>query len=512
MIDTLNEKFEEELKEMEARYKQLWDEYVKTKDITIYERFRTEKKEKIEKEIARLKPIIAEMWKKYNASGDQSIKAEIKKIEAKKEEVKKLAIAIYDSRKEAKLNEVISELRKRYNVIISELQKEYDASGDQSIKAEIDRIKAEEAELEKLITAIYDALDKNAELNEIISELQKNYDALKGKLQKKYNDSCDRELKEKIDYSEARIKEYSKMKLYGLIGEGPVDDIDKSAAIPLGPSETNAKFDPESISNDASPEIDPDLSEEEKKIEFLCCGIKYDGRAKYATRNLHTEMRIHYIPISENANRTGTKIKRSKKIVPHEVQLGLGHSNPDRDVPYYENLLYSTYLKNGSVGYHFLCSDNEIVCFIPWDEKTAHASSVLFNNMSIGIERITTKEVEMDAVYNQAKLIATLMYLENIPINRIMTHFDCTVARRLPIKDEEGNVKVDKDGNPLYLIKSCPDRLLNGEYGGLRFFKQVIINCLRTHDLFLDDLRNIKGQYEWLDTIYSPKPRLGPGR
>ena len=124
---------------------------------------------------------------------------------------------------------------------------------------------------------------------------------------------------------------------------------------------------------------------------------------------------------------------------------------------------------------------------------------MIYNSRSIGVERIVTKDAGVDALYNQAKLIASLMYMENIPLHRVITHFDACYARRLPLKDKLGNLMYDENGEVVYNIKSCPDRLIHGQYGGLLAFRQVIVNCLRKGDLYLNQLEILKSKIKESD-------------
>ena len=374
-----------------------------------------------------------------------------------------------------------------------ELWDEYVKTKDEDKKLAIYELEKEKRE----------ALEEETEL--VKKEIKDSWAAHNGSTEEEYK----KELKKKINELENQKRVLEQMKLHGVYGDGPVTDINYSAAIPLGPVDPNAKFDPDSIFNDASSVVDSTLSDEEKRIEFLCGGEKYDERATYDVKRNRTSFRIHYIPVridkgcrpglkNSGSGWKNAKVAHTIRPVAHEVQLGLGYSDPDRNVARYINLFDTNEKGDKEVGYHFLCSDNEIVCFIPWDEIAFHASSRTYNYNSIGIERITTEEVGVDAIYNQAKLVATIMYMQNIPINRIMTHFSATYG--LPSIDGEGNFRRNENGDITYATpKSCPDRLINGEYGGLRFFRQVIINCLRTGDLFVKELEDVKFAFEELD-------------
>ncbi len=342
----------------------------------------------------------------------------------------------------------------------------------------LDKDKILELEINSLMNKIKSIKDSNTEENDVIAELEKRITEL--------------------ERLKARVVE--KKKLRGVYGDGKIKSINDSAAIPLGPSVPNAPFNADSIYYDVSPVIDPNLSEEEKKIEFLCCGEKLDDRIAYEISNNPITFKIHFLPKRDGGCRPGKKlVSDNVKIVAHETRTELGYAIPDRNREYYENLMDKNETENREVGYHFLCDADQIICFIPWDEVAFHASSRYYNYRSIGIERVVTEDAGTAAVYTQAKLIATLMYMNNIPINRVITHFDATNTRRFPLKDKNGNVIRDKNGEVMFISKSCPDRLLNGQYGGMHSFRQVIINCLRTGDLFINELENIRNAYAEMD-------------
>ena len=333
------------------------------------------------------------------------------------------------------------------------------------LAAKLDEIRARELELyteydetkdEEKIKAIYQLeKDKRELLETEIGIIQKKV----GELWNEYNSSADdkfrEELKKKINGLDAQKRVVEKMKLHGVYGDGPITNINDSAAIPLGPADPNAKFDPESIFNDASPVINPDMSDEERYIDSLCLQEPYDEKTAYAVSDTTTTFRIHYIPVridkgcrpglkNSGSGWTNAKVSHTFRPIVHEASMGLGYSTPDRNVERYINLFDTNEKGDKEVGYHFLCSNNEIICFIPMDEIAYHASSRTYNYNSVGIERIATEEVGVDAIYNQAKLVATIMYMQGIPINRIMTHFSAT--DRLPSIDKDGNFRRDENG------------------------------------------------------------------
>ena len=160
-----------------------------------------------------------------------------------------------------------------------------------------------------------------------------------------------------------------------------------------------------------------------------------------------------------------------KYIVIHETELGLRKYPAEYDMNYYKELITKEGQEGKTIGYHYLCGDKEIWQFIPDDERAHHVGSSI-NNCSIGLERLINEGTSFpDALHNQAKLAATLMYKWNIPIENVISH---------------------KTGRLLggALPKECPNRLIAGQYGGFKLFYQEVKKCLEVQDFF----------YEILDT------------
>ncbi len=159
--------------------------------------------------------------------------------------------------------------------------------------------------------------------------------------------------------------------------------------------------------------------------------------------------------------RTGIK-QIPKFIVIHETSIGTEKAPFNKDIEHYKNILLSS---DSQVGYHYICSDKEVLQFIPDDEVAYHVGSKI-NFRSIGIERIVNESVNFpDALHNQANLCATLMYKWRIPLRRVVSHKNARIMALAPSKE-------------------CPARMLDFQYGGEDLFKREIINCLRMGDLF----------------------------
>ena len=239
-------------------------------------------------------------------------------------------------------------------------------------------------------------------------------------------------------------------------------------------------------------------SREERKIDWLCDGIPLSERQyKISLGCTKTKFVLRMLPIGRV--RTGEKIKvENRYIVIHETNMGTEPS------PIYKNSSFYSYKiskineipdnydelpdnEKIKVGYHFLCDDDTITCFIPWDEIAYHAGSAKMNFTSIGIERLVRVGTNFpDAIYNQAKLVATLMYMCDIPLRRVMTHLNATYIGAMKPKPGD-EIGYDENGQEIRL-KNCPSRMLAHQYGGLGAFMQEVVNCLRTKDLFLEQL------------------------
>ena len=152
-----------------------------------------------------------------------------------------------------------------------------------------------------------------------------------------------------------------------------------------------------------------------------------------------------YLPIN-GLNRTGEKIVPNY-ITIHEVSLGTGKTPKKYDYDYYHQLLLTPPEGREVVGYNYLVGDDKILCFIPDDELCHHGGTW---KAGIGIERLVNECVDFEkAINNQAKLTATLMYKYNIPLDHVVTH-------------------------KFWSGKECPNRLLDGQYGGWDgFLKRV---------------------------------------
>lgn len=206
------------------------------------------------------------------------------------------------------------------------------------------------------------------------------------------------------------------------------------------------------------------MGSESEYIEFLTDErVCTDSLYETTDRSKNAKVISKVIPFAEN--RTG-ELQNVKYIVIHETSLGTGRATPDRDyLHYYEALVNS----DSQVGYHYLCDDDNVYEFIPEFERTCHTGTPL-NMMSVGVERLVNENISFpDALYNQAKLVATLMYKWGVPIRNVVTHLNT----RIMFNRER---------------KQCPARMLDHQYGGEDKFYNEIIYCIRNKDFFYEIL------------------------
>lgn len=202
------------------------------------------------------------------------------------------------------------------------------------------------------------------------------------------------------------------------------------------------------------------LSEQEY-IEFLTDGrVVNRGSYEVTIDGLNTEVISCYLPIGNS--REG-KFQTPHYIVIHETSIGVEKAPEYKNIKYYTNKLMND--KDNVVAFHYLCSDNRIVQFIP-DFEVAYHSGTKLNYRSIGIERLVNEKINFpDALHNQAKLVATLMYKWRIPLHRVISHKNARIAVET-------------------MPKECPARMLDFQYGGEDAFLKEIVYCVRNKDFF----------------------------
>lgn len=164
----------------------------------------------------------------------------------------------------------------------------------------------------------------------------------------------------------------------------------------------------------------------------------------------------------------------------HEASLRLGTTPADRTIEYYENQLLNP-VKDGheKLGYHFMVSDEEVVQFIYTKFRTAHAGC-FDGNSSIAIQRVVNCNVDFaKAIYNQAKLAATLMVKFGMPLNHIVprSYWETTRSdsptRLNALPPTEANIKEHPD-------KVCH---IPGNMTWLEFLDNVQF-CYNVDDIF----------------------------
>lgn len=207
------------------------------------------------------------------------------------------------------------------------------------------------------------------------------------------------------------------------------------------------------------------MLKENEYIEFLTAGYGLSNDCYQVTSEcLRTSVVPCYLPFGNS--REG-KMQNPRYIVIHETSIGTEKAPEYKNMEYYKNRLFND--PENVVAFHYLCSDREILQFVPDFEVAYHSGSKL-NYRSIGIERLVNEVINFpDALHNQAKLTATLMYKWGIPIQRVITH---------------KNARIAVETQP----KECPARMLDFQYGGEDAFKKEVINCIRKKDFFYEVL------------------------
>jgi len=204
---------------------------------------------------------------------------------------------------------------------------------------------------------------------------------------------------------------------------------------------------------------------ETEYIEYLTDGHVGEASSYLVSEEcLKTEVVPYYLPFGNKRER---KFQEPRYIVIHETSIGTEKAPKYKNMEYYVNRLMFEH--DSVVAYHYLCSDQEIMQFIP-DFEVAYHSGTKLNYRSIGIERLVNEEINFfDALYNQAKLTATLMYKWGIPLRQVITHKNARIAVGA-------------------LPKECPARMLDFQYGGVDAFLNEVVICIRNKDFFREVL------------------------
>lgn len=204
---------------------------------------------------------------------------------------------------------------------------------------------------------------------------------------------------------------------------------------------------------------------EKEYIEFLTDGkIENNGSYNVSDNVLNTKVVTQFLPVGVNREQ---KLQEPKYIVIHETSIGTEKAPFYKNMMYYANKLQND--KSNPVGYHYLCSDDEIMQFIP-DFEVAYHSGTKLNYRSIGIERLVNEAINFDdALHNQAKLTATLMYKWGIPLHRVISHKNARIAVEA-------------------IPKECPARMLDFQYGGEDAFLKDVVHCIRNKEFFQEVL------------------------
>ncbi len=133
------------------------------------------------------------------------------------------------------------------------------------------------------------------------------------------------------------------------------------------------------------------------------------------TRAVGIPYTIDSIPISNK--RPGTK-RQIRYIVIHNTANPDSTARNERD--------YLTNPNNASnTSFHIVVDENEIIEAIPVTELAFHAGTREGNEKGIGIEICETGN-QQKTEENATRLIAYLMKTYNIPLERVITHKDCS--------------------------------------------------------------------------------------
>lgn len=207
------------------------------------------------------------------------------------------------------------------------------------------------------------------------------------------------------------------------------------------------------------------MLKENEYVEFLTAGYDLSNNGyDISSECLRTKVVPCYLPFGNS--REG-KMQNPRYIVIHETSIGTEKAPEYKNMEYYKNRLFND--PENVVAFHYLCSDREILQFVPDFEVVYHSGTKL-NYRSIGIERLVNEKINFpDALHNQAKLTATLMYKWGIPLQRVITH---------------KNARIAVETQP----KECPARMLDFQYGGEDAFRNEVINCIRKKDFFYEVL------------------------
>lgn len=189
-------------------------------------------------------------------------------------------------------------------------------------------------------------------------------------------------------------------------------------------------------------------------------------------------------------NRSGEK-QVPEYIVIHEVSLGLGKSPHRFNLDRYLKKIFLDGFKGSTIGYHFLVGDEKIYQYLLEDEVTHHTGTKEGNKNSIGVERLICEGINHEsALFNQAKLIATLMVKYKIPLENVVTHrmmqkdiYNPSIkSYKLQMTGGDGHLKISKESFvkevsylfKLYssLLNEFPEVFLKDEKGNYKI--QVI--------------------------------------
>lgn len=138
-------------------------------------------------------------------------------------------------------------------------------------------------------------------------------------------------------------------------------------------------------------------------------------------KNNEFDLNVNYMLLKENNKKVGSQMTPTY-IVIHNT----ANSAPAVNEAKYLNSSSNT----SSTSFHFAVDDTSVYQTINMKYNSWHAGNRNMNIKSIGIEiaksTIKDDKIKDKAIENGAKLTAMLMQYYNIPIERVITHYDVT--------------------------------------------------------------------------------------
>ena len=188
-----------------------------------------------------------------------------------------------------------------------------------------------------------------------------------------------------------------------------------------GCTNTNLVIDEEVINTEVIEDKEEEIIEEEI-VEDLVQKAEYTNVVN-GLLNKENEYGLdtYYMLLGEDNKKVGSKMTPTY-IVIHNT----ANSAPAINEAKYLNSSSNT----SSTSFHFAVDDKSVYQTVSMNYNSWHAGNILMNKKSIGIEiaksTIPDTKIKDKAIENGAKLTAMLMEYYNIPLERVITHYDVT--------------------------------------------------------------------------------------